>query len=128
MCCLTVHDHSSCVIDENIEERNKEAVRGKRIVDEAVIRFNHWYESLDVVPTIVELRNKLDKIALEEVTKTFHTLKHLSVADRLAIHKMTDALVKKILHDPTLFLKIRGSHGDKSRYIDITRKLFKLDE
>jgi len=41
---------------------------------------------------------------------------------------MTDALINKILHDPTLFLKSNGCHGNKSIYLDTTRKLFKLDE
>jgi len=41
---------------------------------------------------------------------------------------MTDAMVNKILHDPTMLLKSSGRHQDKSVYLDVTRKLFKLDE
>ena len=48
------------VIEENIEDRQKAALRGERLVDEAVIRFRQWYESLDVVPTIVALRRQLE--------------------------------------------------------------------
>ncbi len=116
------------VIEENIEKRNKEAVKGNRIVDEAVIRFRHWFESLDVVPTIVDLRKKMDTIANAEVEKTLHTLNHLPKNDRNAIHKMTNALVNKILHDPTLYLKNNQFHGNRASCIDITRKLFKLDD
>jgi len=36
-------------------------------------------------------------------------------------------MINKILHDPTIFLKNNGCHGSKSVYLDITRKLFKLD-
>jgi hypothetical protein len=32
------------------------------------------------------------------------------------------------LHDPTLFLKRDGMHADKSVYIDVVRRMFKLDE
>ena len=46
------------VIDESIENRNKEAIKGERIVDEAVIGFRQWYDNLDVVPTIVALREQ----------------------------------------------------------------------
>lgn len=115
------------VIDENIKDRNREAIKGERIIDEAVIRFREWYESLDVVPTIVELRNKIHAIAETEIKKTMQSLNHLSDNDSQAIYKMTEALINKILHDPTLFLKSRGCHVDKSVYLDITRKLFKLD-
>jgi glutamyl-tRNA reductase len=41
---------------------------------------------------------------------------------------MKHALIKKILHGPTLFLKSDGSHGNKTDYLDTTRKLFRLDE
>jgi glutamyl-tRNA reductase len=116
------------IIDENIGDRNKEARKGERIVDEAVIRFRQWYESLNAVPTIIALRNKMDAIAKTEIKKTLQNLNHLTDADCQAIYRMTDALINKILHDPTLFLKRNGCHGDKSIYLDTTRKLFKLDE
>jgi glutamyl-tRNA reductase len=116
------------VIEENIKDRNKESIKGERIVDEAVISFKRWFESLDVVPTIVALRNKIDSIATSEIDKTLRSLNHFSDDDRQAIHRMTNSLVNKILHDPTLFLKSDGCHGDRFAYIDLTRKLFKLDE
>jgi len=116
------------VIEENIEDRNREAVKGERIVDGAVIGFRKWYENLDVTPTIVALRNKIDGIAKAEIKKTLQFLKHMSDDDRQAITRMTNAMINKILHDPTLLLKSNGRHQDKSVYLDITRKLFKLDE
>ncbi len=120
-------DDLNGVIDENIEDRSREAIKGERIIDEAVIRFRQWYESLDVVPTIVELRNKMHAIAETEIKKTMQSLNHLPHNGSRAIHKMTEALINKILHDPTIFLKSKGCQGDKSVYLDITRKLFKLD-
>jgi glutamyl-tRNA reductase len=116
------------VIDENIEDRSREAVKGERIVDEAVIHFRHWYESLDVIPTIIALKEKLETIVRSELDKTLPSLDHLSENDFQAVHKMTNAMIKKILHDPTLLLKSNGCQGDKSLYLDITRKLFKLDD
>jgi len=116
------------VIDHNINERQKEAVKGERIVDEAVIAFQEWLKSLDAVPTVVDLRNKFTSIAKTEVTKTFQTLKHLNDNDRQAINRMVDALIKKILHDPTIHLKQNSCHGNKTINIDIARKLFNLDD
>jgi glutamyl-tRNA reductase len=93
-----------------------------------VISFRHWYENLEVIPTIVELRKKVEEIAKGELEKTLHAVKDLSADDLKAINKMTDAMVNKILHDPTMLLKSSGRHQDKSVYLDVTRKLFKLDE
>jgi glutamyl-tRNA reductase len=116
------------VIEENIEERRREAIKGERIVDEAVICFRQWYDSLAVVPTIVALRNKMDSIADAEIKKTLQSLKHLSDQDVKAITKMVSAMINKIMHDPTRTLKSNESHGLKSEYLDMARKLFKLDE
>ncbi len=115
------------VIDENIEDRRKEAIKAERIVDEAVIRFREWYENLNVVPTIVALRNKMESIAAAELKKTLLSSK-ITERDAAAIHKMTASLINKMLHDPTQFLKRNGMREEQSFYIDTVRKLFKLDE
>jgi glutamyl-tRNA reductase len=130
------------VIEENIEDRHREAVKADRIVDEAVIHreavkadrivdeavihFRQWYESLDVVPTIVAIRNKLEALAEAEVKKTLQSSK-ISNEHTEALRRMAQALINKILHDPTHALKSEG-HGDKFTLLDITRKLFNLDE
>jgi glutamyl-tRNA reductase len=115
------------VVDENIEDRQQEAVKGERIVDEAVISFRQWYESLDVVPTIIALRKKIETIAAAEIKKTLQSNK-IPENGAAAIQKMTGALINKILHDPTLFLKSNGMVEDKSLYVDAIRKIFKLDD
>jgi glutamyl-tRNA reductase len=116
------------VIEENIESRKSESARAEQIINDAVIRFEQWYESLDVVPTIKDLQNKLNAIFDAELHKTMHTLTHLSTDDIRAIERMNEAVIKKILHDPMQFLKNPGSHRDKSLYIDLIRNVFNLEE
>ena len=115
------------VIEENIEDRNREAVKAGRIVDEAVIHFRDWQENLEAVPTIVSLRSKMDSIKKAEIAKTFKGLSHLSQKDMSAIEKMADSIVNKVLHYPTLFLKGEESSENKSFYLNIVRKMFGLD-
>ena len=115
------------VIDENIEDRQREARKGERIVDEAVIQFRDWYEGLDVVPTIIALRKKLADIATAEINRSFPSHK-ITDQQADAIQKMTHSIINKVLHDPTVFLKKNGMHANKSQHIDIIRKLFKLEK
>jgi glutamyl-tRNA reductase len=116
------------VVDENIEDRQREAVKAERIIDEAVIHFGQWVESLGVVPTIKALRGKINAMAQAEVQRSLQQMEHLAPADRKAIERMTQALVNKILHDPTHYLKSSGCQGDRANSLDIARKLFRLDE
>jgi len=114
------------VIDENIEDRRREAVKGERLVDEAVVSFRKWHDSLEVVPTIKALRKKLEEIAAAEIAKTLHS-ENMPADARQAIERMTQALINKILHDPTDVLKRNGCQSGRSAYLDIARKLFKLE-
>ena len=115
------------VIDENIQDRNKEAIKGERIVDEAVIRFREWCDSLRVVPIIVALRNKMEAIADTEIKRTLQSMSHVTEKDRKAIQRMKNALINKLLHDPTLFLKGDEAQDNLALYLDVTRKLFKIE-
>jgi len=114
------------VIEENIEDRQRSAMKGERLVDEAVIRFRQWYESLDVVPTIVGLRRKFEQVIRAEVARTCPGGDSQGVAPD-ALDKMVNALVNKILHDPTTILKREEGHGNKAQLLAALRKLFKLD-
>ncbi len=116
------------IIDKNIEERHKEALKGERIIDEAVILFRQWLEGLEVVPTIKALRGKAIGIATAEAEKTIQSLAHLSENDSKSIHKMAEAIVNKILHHPTLLLKEKQNSDERSFYLEITRQLFKIDD
>ncbi len=115
------------VIDENLEDRQREAIKGERIIDETVIGFKNWYLSLEVVPTIVALRSKLESIVEKEVEKTLKN-NQLSTQGAESIKKMKDAIINKVLHGPTMFLKNSGMGDNKARQVDMVRKLFKLDE
>lgn len=119
-------DDLNGIVDENIEDRSREAIKGERIVAEAAIRFRQWLDSLNVVPTIKDLRQKLENITRAELAKTSGG-QHFSPEQTAALEKMAAAMVNKILHDPTALLKTEGCYSDRSKHIDLTRKLFKLD-
>ncbi|MEA2058935.1 MAG: glutamyl-tRNA reductase [Thermodesulfobacteriota bacterium] len=127
-CYLYDIDDLQEVVNENLHERQKEAVKGERLVDEAVIKFHHWLEELKVVPTIISLKEKIDAITEAETEKTLAGMKTLSEKDRQAIQRMTRAISSKILHDPILFLKNSGDHRNDSFYINAARNLFNLDK
>ncbi len=114
------------IVDDNMDERQKEALKGERLVEEAVIKFQRWMDGLSVVPTIVDIKKKIESIAEAEAKKTLLSL-NLSFEDEQAIHRMTRAITSKIMHDPILFLKNTGSHRDDSMYLSAARNMFNLD-
>ena len=115
------------VVDDNLEDRNREAHKANRIIDEAVINFRRWFQELGVVPTIKALRLKVQEVGRQEVRKTLQQMSHLPVQDQQAIERMTEALINKILHEPTRYLKSNGCQKDRAEALDMARKLFGLD-
>lgn len=116
------------IVDLNREERRREAELAEHIIAEETLKFQNWLCTLDVVPTIVGLRDKAETIRRNEILKTFSHLSHLSEKDRQAIEVMTESLVKKLLHDPILFLKKKANRDSKQLYVDVAQQLFRLSE
>lgn len=116
------------VVEKNREKRKKEAELAEHIVQEETLKFLEWLQTLDVVPTIIALRHKAERIRQQELRKTFSHLTHLSEEDRRAIAVMAEAIVKKILHDPIMFLKDKASRPSREFYVDALQRIFNLPE
>ncbi len=116
------------VIDENMETRSREALKGERIVEESAIKFKKWLDSLEIVPTIVAVKKKIEEITEAELTRTLQSLKDLDQDEIDALQRMTHAIAGKILHNPVKFLKMASHRGSESLYIGMARMLFNLDE
>ena len=116
------------IVDNNMEERKKKAIQGERLVEEAVIKFRQWMGNLKLVPTIVGIKKKIELITQRETEKTLANMQNLSQNDINAIKKMTQAIGKKIMHDPILFLKNTGEHRDDYKYLNFARHFFNIDD
>lgn len=114
------------VVQANLKERQKEARKAENIVEQEIGQFARWLENLDVKPTIIALRRKMDELRKQELEKTFGNLKDLTAKQRKSIEAMSNALLNKIMHKPIELLK-NGQHESGSEdYVDAVRTLFDL--
>ena len=122
-------DDLQAVAQENLNGRAGEVDKAERIVDEEVEAFLGWLDSLEQVPTIVALKERLEAIRRSEMEKSLRTsLKGMSEKERRAIEDMTSAMMGKILHGPISRLKKPLDEEEEALYVDALRKLFGLDE
>jgi len=107
--------------------REAEAARARTLVDEQVAGFDRWLASLDVVPTIMALRERGQAVADAVLSENESRWESLSDADRERLRVMSTAIVNRMLHEPTLRLK--GSAGEDSsyEYVQALRELFGLE-
>ena len=115
------------IVETNINQREQETVKARRFVEEALITFRKWLDSLAIVPTIKAINDKMTTIVDMEFEKTRSSLAHLSDQDIEAVKRMTQAIASRTIHDPILFLRNTGDHRDDSLYLNVTRQLFNLD-
>lgn len=114
------------IIESNLSKRKNEAVKAERMVDEEVIKFSEWLKTLDVVPTIVALKEKCKKIRQIELKKTLSRLGNLTPEQRKRVEDLALSITKKVLNDPIVFLKGKENRSSRDLYLDITQKLFNL--
>ena len=115
------------VVEANMKERAKEARAAEVIIDEEIKNFYRWVKSLDVVPTIVALKKKIEDIRKGEVEKALSGLNGLQEKDIQVIDAMTKAIVNKIVHDPVTHLKKEANKVEGDFYIEAARRLFDLN-
>jgi glutamyl-tRNA reductase len=121
-------DDLQTVVNTNIKERGKEAEKAEGMIASEVVTFRKWLNSLQVVPTIVSLRQKIDGIRESETEKALGKLTSLSDKDKQQVKALTNAIVNKILHRPQAVLKEASHTEDAGLYLEVTRKMFDLPD
>ncbi|MDY7034078.1 MAG: glutamyl-tRNA reductase [Thermodesulfobacteriota bacterium] len=116
------------VVDANREERNEEAKKAEKLIEKEVDQFQGWLGSLDVVPTVVSLREKFEEIRKREVDKAISNLNGSSDIDQKILESLTSSIINKILHGPVTKLKGKKDTLKGSYYVDAVRDLFNLEE
>ncbi len=115
------------VLRTNMEERKKELKKAEAIVQEEVHGFLYWMGTLDLVPTIVSLRERAEEIRQGEMKKALSLLNALPDDKQTKIiDSMTQAIVNKILHAPISELKQAEKEGNASRLVEAVQSLFSL--
>jgi len=116
-------------VDVNTEGRAKEAETAEELVTQEVETYLQWERGLDAVPTIVDLREKIEDIRKREVEKTIGSLNGITEDQKRAVDMMSQAIVNKLLHAPLVVLKQAAASPDSGNAtLAIARKLFNLDK
>jgi glutamyl-tRNA reductase len=115
------------IVDFNMSQRRQEAAKAERIVREEAVKFEKWLKTLAVVPTIVSLQDKVESIIEVELRKSAGALKDLAPGEREAVETLIRSVAEKVMNDPILFLKSKAERKTLNMYLDVARRLFKLD-
>src|SRR5260370_39986610 len=89
-------DDLKSVVDATIRERLREAQRAEALVEREVAKLRARLGDVEIIPTIVSLRERLEEIRAGEVRKALARLPAASPETRAAIEALSAGIVNKI--------------------------------
>ena len=123
--CYDIDDLKQ-VVDANLRELVREAHRAETLIDREVAKFLAKQGDVEVIPTIVSLRERLEAIRTGEVKRTLSRLPNATPETREAIEALSSAIVNKILHAPITKLRESSRAGSPRSWLDLVHELFGL--
>jgi glutamyl-tRNA reductase len=115
------------MVEQSVQERRKEVEKVEVIIEQETRKFTSWLKTLEVVPLIRLLREKLDTIRDGEWENYQGRLGHLSEKDREIVQSMLSSVVNKISHHPMVCIKDYASSPNGYDKMDVVRELFGVE-
>jgi glutamyl-tRNA reductase len=114
-------------LEASLAKRVSEIPQVEEILAEEQGRFMAFWNTLDVLPIIVAVRSEAERIREEELAKTLQHFPELPSGVEKHFEAMTKAIVKKILHNPTVRLQKEANGANAAEYASVARNLFGTD-
>ncbi len=118
-------DDLQAVIRRNRTVRHAEARRAEGIIEEQIQQFAAWLGSLEVLPTLAALRERGTRIAAQVLGENDGKWESASPRDLERVKALAQAVVNRLLHDPTVRMKELRDDRVHAR-MAIVRELFDL--
>lgn len=115
-------------VEQNRGERLNEAEKAERMVMDEVGIVRQWLQSLEVTPTIVALRARIDDIKQAELDKTLGRLANLSAQERELVEAMASSIVNKLIHNTMVTLKAEVNSSEGAAFVEAARRFFSLGD
>ena len=115
------------VVDRHHHEREIAAVNAEKIIEEEMLTFVKWHNSLFVVPTILALQQKGQIVKESQVERALEHLGGLTPKQEKIIRSMASSIVNQLLYVPITNLKEYATTSQGHLYTEILQNLFDLE-
>ncbi|TLY19595.1 MAG: glutamyl-tRNA reductase, partial [Nitrospirae bacterium] len=115
-------------VEQNRGARLNEAEKAERMVVDEVGIVRQWLQSLEVTPTIVALRARIDDIKQAELDKALGRLGSLTAQERELVEAMASSIVNKLIHNTMVTLKAEVNSSEGAAFVEAARRFFNLGD
>lgn len=122
-------DDLKAVVAQNQEGRRQMAQEAELLLDEELAGFKDWWRSLETVPTMNCLRDKMENIRVQELEKALSRLgSEFAGRHQEVIEALTKGIINKILYDPMVQLRAQQDIETRKQAMSALQTLFNLDQ
>ncbi|BDC97875.1 glutamyl-tRNA reductase [Persicobacter psychrovividus] len=123
----TLHniDNITATTNKALDKRIKAIPMVKEIIVECQAEFMNWSKEMVVSPTIKKMKNALEQIRQQELTRY---LKNASDEEAKMMEKVTKSMVQRIMKLPVLQLKAACKRDEADQIVDVLNDLFDLEK
>lgn len=114
--------------EQSLEQRRQEIGKVRDLLAEELDRHRIERGAREVAPLVTALRARADDIRVGELERSRPRLAGLEPEQRDAVEALTQAIVNKLLHEPTVRLKDAAGSARSALYADALVELFGLPE
>jgi glutamyl-tRNA reductase len=120
-------DDVQSIVEQNASGREAEGRRAEGIIDSELARFESWLGAQEVMPTVTALRERAAEVVERVLAENEGRWESLGEADRERVAVLANAIVSRLLHEPTTRIKAVADRDDAYVYVSALRELFALD-
>jgi len=115
------------VVQGNVELREQEAEQANQIIEQEAASFLGWLKSLESVPLIRSIQQRMDIQRREEMKKALRYMKDFDAEQIEAVERFSRALMKRYMHPTLRTLKSLPEDIDGDLLMGAATRLFDLD-
>ena len=115
------------LVEHRAPDDRVETLRAETVIEGEMKSFERWLNGLEVLPTITSLRETAQDLVERILADNRSKWEGLTDSDHERLGQMTQALVNRLLHEPTVRLRQAVDDGMGHVYSEAVRELFGLD-
>ena len=112
------------IVEENLARRRAHWPVAEKLIAQGVAEYRKWHGARTVVPLITKLRADAEEVRRAELERVLRQLEHLPLEDRQRIEQLTQQLINKVLHGPTVRLREAAASYQKDTVLQAASYLF----
>lgn len=116
------------IVEANLQERKAAAEQIELMIEQEMLEFSNWLNTLGVVPVIAALREKALLIQEETMKSIERKLPGLTERERKILNKHTKSIVNQLLRDPILKVKELAALPNGNQSLELFKEIFNLND